>query len=139
MTSFRIGIPPRDKRIGRFITRVQEEIRRAFVEESERTGLTQQMLADKLGMDKGALSRRLNGQSNLTLATIAELAHGLDRVPEISFVRTVPPPGENYIVSRPDDVVTGKAVIGATDVIFATGTTGPALKIYQSEAPHAEG
>ena len=53
--------------------RIFTEIRNVLKKAYEQTGLTQNEIALKLGVDKGLISRRLNGQENLTLNTIADL------------------------------------------------------------------
>lgn len=68
-----------------------EALREAFA----KSGLTQDQLAAKLGVDKGLISRRLNGNENLTLRTMSFMASAMgcrlrihplsyDKVPDIS-------------------------------------------------------
>jgi transcriptional regulator with XRE-family HTH domain len=66
---------------------VRNEIVRSFVEEKMQNGLSQVKLAEKLGVDKSVVSRQLNGEQNLTLRSIAELAWALDRDIQFSFVK----------------------------------------------------
>ena len=43
-----------------------------------REKLSRQQLADRLGKSKGFVSQLLNGERNMTLRTLADLAHALD-------------------------------------------------------------
>ena len=47
--------------------------------------VSQASIARKIGMDKSSLSRVLNGQGNITLRTIAEVAWSLGMEPEVYF------------------------------------------------------
>ena len=75
--SFRIETSLRSRRVGRFVARVVDSLRRAFAEEASRTGLTQAKMAEILEVDRSVINRRLNCESNLTLRTIAELAYAM--------------------------------------------------------------
>jgi len=77
--SFRLGIPPRKRAEGRFIGQVRRELARAFAEEHATRGLTQRDLARSLETNRAAISRRLRGESNLTLRTVAALAWAMNR------------------------------------------------------------
>ncbi|MDQ6435532.1 helix-turn-helix transcriptional regulator [Mesorhizobium sp. LHD-90] len=72
--SYQMRISPRSRTAGRFIARVHAEIQKAFVA----SGLKQNDLAKKLGVDRSAVNKQLLGQSNLTLRSIADLAWALD-------------------------------------------------------------
>ena len=48
--------------------------------------LNRQSLADKLGKTKGYVSQVLNGNRNMTLATLAEMAFALDLIPAFKMV-----------------------------------------------------
>mgnify|MGYP000117194880 CR=1 FL=1 len=77
--SFRIGLPPRKRAEGRFIGQVRRELARAFAEEHEQRGLSQSDLARSLDTNRAAVSRRLRGETNLTLRTIAGFAWAMNR------------------------------------------------------------
>jgi transcriptional regulator with XRE-family HTH domain len=49
-------------------------------------GLTQKLLAEKIGRDRGWVSRYLRGPGNWTLKTLGAFAQGLDAEVEISIV-----------------------------------------------------
>jgi transcriptional regulator with XRE-family HTH domain len=79
--SYRMRISDRSRKAGRFVSKVHNEIQRAFVE----SGLKQQELAQKLGIDRSLVNRRLLGEANLTLRSIADLAWALDQNIKFSF------------------------------------------------------
>lgn len=79
MTSFQLPINARDRNAGRFIARVHAELQQAMSEERAENGLTQQALANRIGIDRSAINRYLQGKSNLTLRTVADIAWALNR------------------------------------------------------------
>lgn len=92
MAKFSLKIDPKDRKVGRFIGLVRAEIQKAFVEE----GLSQTEIAEKLGLtsrSRSVVNRRVNGDMNLTLRTIGEMAWALgDR--EIVFELKRPSEGK---------------------------------------------
>lgn len=81
--SFALRLSPTKRAAGRFIGRVRDELLKAFLDAKDERGLTQKALADELGVDSARISRILNGEENLTLRSVAELACVLDR--EVDF------------------------------------------------------
>ena len=77
--SYRMPISARSRKAGRFIARVHSEIQRAFTA----SGMKQNALAEKLGVNRSHVNKQLLGQTNLTLRTIADLAWAMDK--EIHF------------------------------------------------------
>ncbi|WP_051177102.1 helix-turn-helix domain-containing protein [Rhizobium mesoamericanum] len=72
-------IDAKGRSAGRFVRRVQKELQGALV----RSGLKQQQVAERLGVDRSIVNRRVTGQANLTLRSIADLAWAMDQ--EIVF------------------------------------------------------
>jgi ribosome-binding protein aMBF1 (putative translation factor) len=72
--SFQMPTNVRGRKVARFIERVHQAIQTAFVD----SGMSQNQLAKKLGVDRSIVNRRLLGHDNLTLKTVAELAWALD-------------------------------------------------------------
>jgi len=72
--SYQMRNDERSRKAGRFVARVHKAIQQAVV----RSGLKQNEIATKLGLDRSIVNRRILGQSNLTLRTIADLAWALD-------------------------------------------------------------
>lgn len=55
-------------------------------EERINAGMTQQQLADKIGKDKGYISRIENGKTDIQLSTLFKLFHGLGKKVAVSIV-----------------------------------------------------
>ena len=83
MTSFHFDIGSRARHAGRFIGRVRGELLRALSLRKSEGGLPQQVLAEKLGIQRSLINRQLAGEDNLTLRSLADLAWAMDM--EISF------------------------------------------------------
>jgi len=66
---------------GEFIMDVTESI----CEILEMKNIERQALAKKMNKSKGYVSQILNGSRNMTLGTLAEIAHVLGYVPSIAF------------------------------------------------------
>jgi transcriptional regulator with XRE-family HTH domain len=87
MTSYQIPLSEKKRRISRSIYRAQKSLAKALAEAKEETGLTQQALAKKLGVDRSVVNRRVTGRANLTLRSMAELAWALGRDLDVGFPR----------------------------------------------------
>ncbi len=61
------------------------ELRHAL-NEKKKAGFTQKRLAERIGMDEGFLSRKLKGEDDLQLETLAVLARGMDYKFEVKLV-----------------------------------------------------
>lgn len=83
--SFNLKLPAKDRATGRFMSRVHRALAKAVSEAKENKGLTQQQIADAMGVDKSVVSRILSGESNLTLKTIGDISWVLGLKPEVSF------------------------------------------------------
>lgn len=83
--SFRIDIPKRRRTYVRLIGQVQHALNQALSEEHERRGLTRAGMAAILGTDKSFITRKLTGESNMTLETLADLAYALDRPVKVTL------------------------------------------------------
>ena len=68
----------------------------AFDLRAEKDGLNQEMLAELLGVNKGVVSRRLNGSANITLKTLSNMATALKCRLNISFQPVEELPKRNY-------------------------------------------
>lgn len=61
------------------VQQVESQIREAYAERYEQGIETQASLAEKIGVHKSAINRRLSGKNNLTLKTVADLVWALGR------------------------------------------------------------
>ena len=82
--SFQIVHDPFDQAYVRFSLRIREAIQKTFNEESQ-NGLTQREIADALGIDESAVSRRIHGPGNITLRTLSDLYTAMGRIPLSNF------------------------------------------------------
>jgi transcriptional regulator with XRE-family HTH domain len=83
VTSYHFDIGSRARHAGRFIGRVRGELLRALSQRKNADRLSQQVLAEKLGIQRSLINRQLTGEANLTLRSLADLAWAMDM--EISF------------------------------------------------------
>ena len=70
----------------RLISDALREIHKAFGSERAERRLTQTQIAQRLEVNKSCVNRWLNGQENLTLRSLAELAWAMDHEVVITFV-----------------------------------------------------
>ena len=73
MPSYEYKIDERSRAGSRFITSVNNELRHALVTEKSERKLTQQAIADKLGVNRSVINRRFMGLENMTARSIGEL------------------------------------------------------------------
>lgn len=95
--SYQMPLNARKRKAARFVSKVHKEIQKAFTDAAHE-GMTQRKLAAKLEIDKGALNRRLTGEANLTLRSIADLAWALDADIEFAMRRKPKDPSRNFHV-----------------------------------------
>lgn len=62
----------------RFRLQLFTELRALFRRRQRETGLTQNEVAARLGVDDAVISKRLNGEANLTLNTVSDLARAME-------------------------------------------------------------
>jgi transcriptional regulator with XRE-family HTH domain len=81
MSSFAIKVDPREAQYARLAFAVLKTLRRA-VDNRANEGLTKSAIAKRIGKDKSALSRILNGRTrNLTLKTVSDILWAVDYEP----------------------------------------------------------
>lgn len=129
--SFLFDIGGRKRKAASFITKVRNELLQALVEEKAARPFSQQQLAQKLGVNRSVINRQLNGEANLTLRTVADLAWALDR--EISF----------ELKKRPDQSVGNYCVYHENDMLRIgsgqaplVGSSGSPAYATVSDAKH---
>ncbi len=96
--SYLIKLDSKSRKAGRFIARVHRSLQSAFIEST----LKQQELAAKLQVDRSIINRRLQGKSNLTLRSIAEMAWAMDNDVEIVFSKRDVASSANYFTASKD-------------------------------------
>ena len=85
MISYVYDIGERARSVSRFISDTRSELQNILMAEKESRNLTQQAIAQKLGVNRSVINRQFMGQENLTLRTIGELAWALGWTPLLSF------------------------------------------------------
>ena len=112
MSSYNIHIDPRRKAFTRLISAIHRELAAALERECRARNLTQNDLANTLGVNKSAISRRLGGTSNLTLKSISDLAWALGHDVDFRLVsRRQEMAGANHPIAT---VLEGPMVISST-------------------------
>jgi transcriptional regulator with XRE-family HTH domain len=77
--SCRREIHPRRVAYLRFLSQIHQALDEAMAGDLSQRRVTISAIAKKLGVNKSVLSRKLRGQSNLTIESIADIAWALDR------------------------------------------------------------
>ena len=108
--SYLIKLDSKSRKAGRFIARVHRNLQSAFIE----SGLKQHELAEKLQVDRSIINRRLQGKSNLTLRSIAELAWAMDNDVDVVFSKQDVAEGTNHFIGSKDTTTD-------TETTFFTG------------------
>ncbi|UWQ40065.1 helix-turn-helix transcriptional regulator [Leisingera aquaemixtae] len=86
MTYFDFDIDEKDLASAKFIGETRRGLVKCLINARMKDpSISQSKIAEKIGMDKSSLSRILNGQGNVTLRTIAEVAWALNLEPEVHF------------------------------------------------------
>jgi plasmid maintenance system antidote protein VapI len=85
--SFELDISPKDRAAARFIGAVRKALMKATLS-TEGVGVTQQSIAEKLGVNRSVVNRMLKGEANLTLRSVAEIAWALGMQAEITLKKT---------------------------------------------------
>lgn len=94
--SFKSRIDKRRQTYIRLLSEIAHALNQALDEEHARRGLTQADIARILGKEKSFVSRKLSGDTNMTLETLADLAYALDRPVHVSLPSRQPVAGTNY-------------------------------------------
>ena len=72
---------PKEEASSRFVADVGRLLQSALVERKGISKLTQQEIADRLGVDRSSVNRNFSGYRNLTLSSLAELCWAMDVEP----------------------------------------------------------
>lgn len=62
------------------------DVIKAILDAKKKTNLTQQQLADKIGINRADISKLENGKSNPTIALLQRIAEGMDMTLKVEFV-----------------------------------------------------
>lgn len=113
-----------------FATSVESQLRAAYAKRFEQGLETQTTLAKKLGVDKSSVNRRLKGETNMTLQTVADMVWGLEQCIEIKIID----PKENKSNSpRIVPCFEAEPVIEAVATSNRSTSSGPASAVFNVE------
>lgn len=79
MKSSNLRLNKRRRTFVRMLGEIQHALLTALEEEHRSRGLTRAEIARIIGRNKSFVTRKLNGESNMTLQSLADLAFALDR------------------------------------------------------------
>lgn len=80
---FSFDIEPKDAASAIFMGRNHRALVAAFVRAKKLHGITQQQVAERMGVNKSVVSRALRGRNNLTERTLAELCWAIGVEPQL--------------------------------------------------------
>jgi predicted XRE-type DNA-binding protein len=83
LPSFRTKVSARRGVYLALSAQVERQLREAYARKFETGQVTQSSIADKLGIDRSAVHRRLAGRTNMTLETLADMVWALDQAIEV--------------------------------------------------------
>jgi len=83
LPSFRTKVSARRVVYLALSAQVERQLREAYARKFETGQATQSSIADKLGIDRSAVHRRLTGRMNMTLETLADMVWALDQAIEV--------------------------------------------------------
>lgn len=62
------------------------DVLKAILDARKKTNLTQQQLADKIGINRADISKLENGKTNPTIALLQRIAEGMDMTLKVEFI-----------------------------------------------------
>ncbi len=92
MTSSRTPPSPRRAAYLRLAGQIEGQLRQAYQRRFDAGEINQSTLAAKLGIGRSVVHRRLSGQTNMTIETIADMAWALDVDIEVRLTDSAAPP-----------------------------------------------
>lgn len=93
--SYQLKIDRKSQKVAKFISQLQRKIQAELIA----SGMTQQEVAELLGVGRSVINRRLKGGANLTARSIAEFAYAFDKEINLDFVEKDRKGGQNYSAS----------------------------------------
>jgi len=84
---FRRLTDPRRRDRAHFLGDIFAALNRAFQEEVEQSGLTKAEIANRLGVHRSVITRRLSGEGNMTFETLHDMAWAMGRRVTIDLPR----------------------------------------------------
>jgi transcriptional regulator with XRE-family HTH domain len=97
MKSSSLHLDKRRRAFVRLLGEIQHALLEALDEEHRNRGLTRADIAKLIGRNKSFVTRKLNGDSNMTLQTLADLAFALNRPVKVKLSSRAVAAGSNRI------------------------------------------
>lgn len=117
MRSSRLRVSKRRRTFSRFLGKVQHALNQALVEEHEKRGLTRAEIARILETDKGFVTKKLAGTSNMTIETLADLAFAMDRDITIALPPRTVAIGSNFKPANAESGTSPPQNIGGAQIL----------------------
>ena len=80
-------------------SQIEGQLREAYDKKFEAGQVNQSSLANKLGVNRSAINRRLLGHTNMTIETIADMVWGLDHAIKVEIFDPATVHGHNHFIS----------------------------------------
>lgn len=127
--SFELNVNPKDRVAGRFIAAVRRALLKAALEEKERSGVSQQSVANKLGVNRSVINRLLRGDANLTLRSVAEIAWALGRTPTFALQEAPKTPHANITATTTRTLASPAASASVATTTRSVRATGAVFRL----------
>lgn len=124
MSSFRLSVSPKRRAAARFLGQVRQSLQKALAENPE---ISQSTVARALETDRSVISKQLNGEQNLSLGRVAEIAWALGQEPEFRLKTVARPFGRNEAVVVPAENSTIQAPRAETPDYFVRASPSKAV------------
>lgn len=110
MKSSNLQLSKRRRTYIRMLGEIQHVLLEALEEESRDRGLTRAEMARSIGKNKSFVTRKLSGDSNMTLQSLADLAFSLDRPVKVNLPSRHAQISSNRTVANPATSETPAAI-----------------------------
>jgi predicted XRE-type DNA-binding protein len=108
--SFQLNLSPKDRAAAKFIGRVRMSLLKALVHEKKKSGITQQAVASKMGVNRSVVNRLIKGEANLTLRSLAEIAWAIGWEPHVEIVPQQAAP-RNVLIHRVGGTISSERLV----------------------------
>ncbi|WP_139257118.1 helix-turn-helix domain-containing protein [Methylobacterium sp. yr668] len=111
---------------------IETQLRDAFAKKNADGLINQSQLADKLGVDRSAVNRRLTGQTNMRISTLADMIWALDQCIDVKIYD----PAENRLINHPlgPETIPENNVVELDRHRTPTASTSSAVRVSKIEA-----
>jgi hypothetical protein len=127
--SFRTKVEPRRQVFLSLISEIERQLREVYDARFRAGVLTQSSIAEKLGVNRSAINRRLTGRTNMTVETLADMVWALECEIDVKIYPLESAHGRNCISHAH-----GSASPPATSVATSTTSTISPLRLIYPAA-----